>query len=100
MTRAELVQEIFDRLPPYYKTKLPKTLINMVIDNMFEVIMEQLMIGVPVHIRKFGRFDPFVRSNGKHWDYKLGEVKDVRPYLIVYFRLSRKWKLISRKMVR
>lgn len=100
MTRSELEEEIYQRLPPYFKVRMPKTHISLVIDNMFDIILEKMLIGVPVRIYKYGTFDPKIIRGKRTREYKTGKIKDVKPYLKVAFKLSRGWKLISKKVVK
>jgi nucleoid DNA-binding protein len=100
VTRTELTAEIFRRLPPFYRLKLPRSVLNMVIDNMFDIIIEQLMIGEPVQIRGYGVLDPKVSRGRRHRDKDTNEIKETKPYLRVTFRLSRKWRDVAKKMIR
>lgn len=87
-------------MPPFYRLKLSKPLINMVIDYMFDIIVEELLVGVPVQIRGYGVLDPKVIRGRRTRDYKTGDIKDVKPFLHVTFKLARKWKRIGKKMAR
>lgn len=100
MTRTELTEELHRRLPAYFKFKLPKVVLKMVINYMFDIIMEQLMIGEPIQIRGYGTLDPKVSRGRRYRDKDTKELKDAKPYLRVTFRLSRKWRDTSKKMIR
>jgi len=101
MTQSELIEELFDRLPPFYKLRLPRSTIKMVIKIMFDIIMEQLLICEPVQIYGYGILNPKVIRGRRFRDKDTNEIKDAKPFLQVNFRLSRRnFRELSKKMVR
>lgn len=100
MTQSELIEEIYQRLPPYYRLKLPRTKIRMVIESLMDVIIERLIVCEPIQFRRYGTLDPSVVTGRKYRDRDTNEIKPAEPYLAVRFRIARKWRDLSKRMIR
>lgn len=100
MTRSELTEELFRRLPPYFKLKLPKSVLKMVMDFLLDIIIEQLLIGEPVQLRGYFTLDPKLVRGKVLVDKDTKERRKIKPYLSIRVRLSRKWRDKAKKMIR
>jgi integration host factor subunit beta len=80
MTKAELVEEVSE------KTGLPKKQAEIVVNTVFESIVETLKTGEKIELRGFGSFRIRQRDSRMGRNPKTGEKVDVPAKRIPYFK--------------
>jgi len=80
MTKAELVEEVSG------KTGLPKKQAEIVVNTVFESIVETLKTGEKIELRGFGSFRIRQRDSRMGRNPKTGEKVDVPAKRIPYFK--------------
>ena len=80
MTKAELVEEVSE------KTGLPKKQAEIVVNTVFESIVETLTTGEKIELRGFGSFRIRQRDSRMGRNPKTGEKVDVPAKRIPYFK--------------
>jgi integration host factor subunit beta len=80
MTKAELVEEVSE------KTGLPKKQAEIVVNTVFESIVETLKTGEKIELRGFGSFRIRQRDSRMGRNPKTGERVDVPAKRIPYFK--------------
>jgi integration host factor subunit beta len=80
MTKAELVEEVSE------KTGLPKKQAEIVVNTVFESIVETLKTGEKIELRGFGSFRIRQRDSRLGRNPKTGEKVDVPAKRIPYFK--------------
>ena len=80
MTKAELVEEVSE------KTGLPKKQAEIVVNTVFESIVETLKMGEKIELRGFGSFRIRQRDSRTGRNPKTGEKVDVPAKRIPYFK--------------
>lgn len=80
MTKAELVEEVSD------KTGLPKKQAEIVVNTVFESIVETLKTGEKIELRGFGSFRIRQRDSRTGRNPKTGDRVDVPAKRIPYFK--------------
>ena len=80
MTKAELVEEVSE------KTGLPKKQAEIVVNTVFESIVETLKTGEKIELRGFGSFRIRQRDSRTGRNPKTGDKVDVPAKRIPYFK--------------
>jgi integration host factor subunit beta len=80
MTKAELVEEVSE------KTGLPKKQAEVVVNTVFESIVETLKTGEKIELRGFGSFRIRQRDSRTGRNPKTGDKVDVPAKRIPYFK--------------
>jgi integration host factor subunit beta len=80
MTKAELVEEVSE------KTGLPKKQAEIVVNTVFESIVETLKTGEKIELRGFGSFRIRQRDSRMGRNPKTGDKVDVPAKRIPYFK--------------
>lgn len=99
MTRSELVLEVCEALPPYYRARFGQKGVRRVIELTLQKIMEATLQGEQVRIRGFGKFTPKVRAPHLSYSRKEKREKLCRHYGIVTLSICKGWKEALKEMV-
>jgi integration host factor subunit beta len=91
MTKAELVEEVSE------KTGLPKKQAEIVVNTVFESIVETLKTGEKIELRGFGSFRLRQREPRKGRNPKTGDKVDVPPKKVPYFKPGKELKELINK---
>ena len=91
MTKAELVEEVSE------KTGLPKKQAEIVVNTVFESIVETLKTGEKIELRGFGSFRLRKREPRKGRNPKTGDKVDVPPKRVPYFKPGKELKDLINK---
>ena len=86
MTKAELVEEVSG------KTGLPKKQAEIVVNTVFESIVETLKTGEKIELRGFGSFRIRKRGSRVGRNPKTGDKVEVPPKRIPYFKPGKELK--------
>jgi integration host factor subunit beta len=92
MNKAELIEKVSERV------KIPSKAAKVVVDTIFDTMQESLEKGEGIEIRGFGSF--VVRNYGayKGRNPKTGEIVDVEPKKLPYFKVGKEMKkLVNRR---
>jgi len=91
MNRAELIEKVSERV------RITSKVAKVVVDTIFDAMQESLEKGEGIEIRGFGSF--VVRNYGayKGRNPKTGEIVDVAPKKLPYFKVGKEMKgLVNR----
>ena len=91
MNRAELIEKVSERV------RITSKVAKVVVDTIFDTMKESLEKGEGIEIRGFGNF--VVRKYGayKGRNPKTGEIVDVAPKKLPYFKVGKEMKgLVNR----
>ena len=91
MNKAELIEKVSERV------QIPSNAAKVVVDTIFDTMKESLEKGEGIEIRGFGSF--VVRNYGsyKGRNPKTGEIVDVAPKKLPYFKVGKEMKkLVNR----
>ena len=91
MNRAELIEKVSERV------RITSKVAKVVVDTIFDTMKESLEKGEGIEIRGFGSF--VVRKYGayKGRNPKTGEIVDVAPKKLPYFKVGKEMKkLVNR----
>lgn len=92
MTKSELIKEVYDELPIYYRTRFGKKGVQRVVDEVFNTIIAATLQGEDVRIKKFATFWPVMRAPHLAFSGKERRTKMSKPYIRIIFRASAAWK--------
>jgi nucleoid DNA-binding protein len=92
VTRSELIKEVYDSLPPYYKVKFGLKGVRRVVDETFDSIIAATLQGEEVRIRNFASFRPQRRAPHRAFSGKARDVVMSKPYIKIVFSASKAWK--------
>ncbi|MBA2849343.1 integration host factor subunit alpha [Thermosulfuriphilus ammonigenes] len=82
VTKKELAQHLHDNLGFSVRS------MSRVVDEVFELIKEALIIGEPVKIVRFGTFEPYERRGRRGVSPRSGEAIEIPDQKTVVFRPS------------
>ncbi len=89
MKKEDFTEEIYNR------TNFTKEQAKMIVDDIFNLIIESLKKKETVKIRNFGTFAVSRKKNGKVRDFKKGVMKDSESGKKIGFRLSKKLRRLD-----
>jgi integration host factor subunit beta len=91
MTKAELIKKVSERV------EIPPKVAKVAVETFFDAMSESLKKGERIEIRGFGSF--VVRHYGayKGRNPKTGEIVDVPPKKLPYFKVGREMKELVNK---
>lgn len=92
MNRTELIQEVHESLPPFFRSKVSLKATEAVVDTLFQVIMETTVQGNPIRIQGFGNITPVIRPPQLSYSARLKRNKMSRPFAQIRFRMCAGWK--------
>lgn len=92
MTKTELLKEVCDALPIYYRTRFGKKGVQRVVDEVFTTIISATLQGEDVRIKNFATFYPMMRAPHMAYSAKGAKTKMSKPYLRIMFKTSVAWK--------
>ena len=92
MTKSELIKEVYDSLPIYYRTRFGKKGVQRVVDEVFNTIIAATLQGEDVRIKKFATFWPMMRAPHMAYSGKGKRKKLSKPYIRIMFRTGSAWK--------
>ena len=86
MTRSELVSELAER------ADLTKQIARIIVDVIFDEMKDSLIRGERIEIRGFGSFSVRSYDGRKGRNPKTGQIVDVRPKRLPFFKLGKALK--------
>ncbi|MBN2354385.1 MAG: integration host factor subunit beta [Spirochaetales bacterium] len=92
LTRAELIDHIVE------KFNIHKTVVNLLLEHVFDDIKKALAEGRSVELRSFGTFEIHVRAGRKARNPKTGEKLVTQDRGVVFFRPGREMKTRVKKV--
>lgn len=92
MTRSELIKEVYDALPQYYRTKFGMKGVRRVVDEVFTAIIASTLQGEDVRIKNFATFYPMMRAPHLAYSAKGARTRMSKPYIRIMFKTSVAWK--------
>ena len=86
MNKAKLIEKVSERV------KIPSKAAKVIVDTVFDSMRESLEKGEGIEIRGFGSF--VVRQHGgyKGRNPKTGEIVDIPPKKLPYFKVGKEMK--------
>lgn len=99
MTKTELVDVIWEKIPINRRSKLQKRWVKFIIDEVFETIKEASILGEAVSIHKFGKFTVSPLRGRRIFSKYAGGYTKSRDTLRIKFKPGSYWKkLLDRSM--
>ena len=92
MIRSELVEEVYNRLPQYYRSRYNKKAILRILVTAFEIIMETTSLGEEVSIINFAKISSYKKASHKVWCGLTQEWTEARQHMKLRLRASKRWK--------
>jgi nucleoid DNA-binding protein len=92
MTGAEVIDEVYQRLPVFWRTKIGRARVKMIIHLLYEVIIEATASGESVRIREFARFEARERKSQRVYCPIIGEHRKAKEHLRVVTTSAKKWR--------
>jgi len=92
VTKKELVDEVFNRLPIFWRTRIGKKRVKLIIELCFDTIIETTASGEPVKILNFAKFETRERRSHTVYCPVIGEHRKAKEHLRVIMKPSRVWR--------
>lgn len=92
MTKTELIAEVYDSLPLYYRTRFGKAGVQRVIDSLFDLIISATLQGEDVRIKDFATFYPTLCPPRQAFSGKERKLIMSKPFIRIVFKTSVRWK--------
>ena len=99
MNRTELIRDVYDSLPPYYKNRFGLRGVRRIIDEAFDSIIAATLQGETVEIRGFASFRPQLRAPHKAFSGKERKTVMSKPYIRIVFSAGKAWKRALAKVL-
>lgn len=92
MTRSELIKEVYNALPIYYRTRFGMNGVQRVVDEVFTSIIAATLQGEDVRIKKFATFYPKLCPPRRAFSGKERKLVMSKPHVRIIFKASDVWK--------